>query len=124
MSHRGTLLLNHDRVQLTRLPFGIAIAVSLVVLFTPESGVPSAPPGTDKLVHFLLFAALMITGRIAGFTAVALLSGLVCYAAISEVLQSVLPLGRSGDITDALVDTAGIAIAGALFALWRRRRSP
>lgn len=90
------------------------------MLFTPESGVPSAPPGTDKAVHFTLFAALAITGRIAGARTAWLLPALAGYAALSEVLQGVLPLGRSCELLDGLVDVAG-ALAG--LAIGRRVRA-
>ena len=80
------------------LPFGLAVLLSLVVLFLPASGVPSSPPGTDKVVHLLLFAVLAVTARTAGWRAAPVLAGLLGYAALSEVLQALLPLGRSGDV--------------------------
>ena len=95
----------------------IALLVSVIVLFTPESGVPTAPPGTDKVVHFTLFAALASTGRIAGWRTASLLPALVAYAALSELLQGVLPLGRSCDLLDGVVDVAGALIGWAVFAL-------
>jgi len=109
-------VLNHYRAQLARGAFGAVVLISFAVLFTPESGVPAAPPGTDKVVHFALFAALAGTGLGARIRRVPLAAGLVCYAALSEVLQGVLPLGRSGDVLDALVDVAGIAAGFAVVA--------
>ncbi|NYI83452.1 VanZ family protein [Saccharopolyspora hordei] len=105
----------------------IAVAVSLLVLFMPASGVPTAPPGTDKVVHAALFAALALTGRTAGIPAVTLLPALAGYAAVSEVLQGLLPIGRSCDVVDGLVDVAGAAIGWAVVALTRKvsgRSSP
>ncbi|MGW4115760.1 VanZ family protein [Actinosynnema sp. NPDC004786] len=94
------------------LPFVVAALLSVIVLFTPASGVPSAPPGTDKVVHFLLFALLTATGHYAGLPLNRLAAGLAGYAAVSEVLQWLITaLGRSGDLLDALVDLAGIALA-------------
>lgn len=120
-------MLNHYRARLSRGAFGAVFAISLFVLFTPESGVPAAPPGTDKVVHLVLFAALGITGCGARIPRLPLAAGLVCYAGLSEVLQGVLPLGRSGDVLDALVDVlgaaAGLAIAGALRPGRRDRRT-
>jgi VanZ family protein len=112
------LLLDHYRTQLLRLPFVMSLLVSSVILFTPESGVPTAPPGTDKLVHFALFAALAATGSIAGLRTGRLLAGLVVYAGLSELLQGALPIGRSCDPVDALVDCAG-ALAGWAALAWR-----
>lgn len=103
-------MLDPYRAHWVRVPFVIATAVSLVILFTPASGVPTAPPGTDELVHFLLFAVLAITGRLARVPAGPLLVGLVCYAGVSEILQAVLPLGRSGDVGDAVVDVLGLVV--------------
>ncbi|MGP4020206.1 VanZ family protein [Saccharopolyspora sp. 5N708] len=114
-------MLDHYRTQLARAPFVISGLASLVILFTPESGVPTAPPGTDKVVHFALFAALASTGRIAGCQTSRLLPALVGYAAASEVLQGLLPLGRSCELADALVDVAGVAASWAIIAAVRRR---
>jgi VanZ family protein len=106
------------------LPFVIAALLSVVVLFTPESGVPTAPPGTDKVVHTLLFALLAFTGLYAKISRILL--WLVLYAGISEVLQYLItPLHRSGDVLDALVDVAGIGLGWAIAAAIRsRRRGP
>ncbi|MBK0867230.1 MULTISPECIES: VanZ family protein [unclassified Saccharopolyspora] len=111
--------------RLAHCAFGAVFAISLLVLFTPESGVPSAPPGTDKLVHLVLFAALAISGfRI---PQIPLLIGLICYAGLSEVVQGLLPLGRSGDVLDALVDVlgvvAGFAFTAAVRTVRRGRRT-
>jgi VanZ family protein len=102
------------------LPFVVAALLSVIVLFTPESGVPSSPPGTDKVVHCLLFALLAFTGLPAVGRRVLL--GLVGYAALSEVLQAlIVPLHRSGDVLDALTDVVGIGLGWAVFTLLARR---
>lgn len=93
---------------LRSLPFVTTALVSLVVLFTPDSGVPTAPPGTDKVVHVALFGALALTGRWAGVRVRALLPVLACYAVGSEPLQGTLPIGRSTDAMDALADLLGV----------------
>lgn len=103
-------MLNHSRPRPGQLLFGAVVGVSLIVLFTPESGVPSAPAGTDKVVHLVLFAALAWSGRLARLPLLPLAAGLVAYAGLSEVLQAVLPLGRSGDVLDALVDVLGASL--------------
>jgi VanZ family protein len=106
------------------LPFVIAASLSVVVLFTPKSGVPSSPPGTDKVVHTLLFALLAFTGLYAKIPRVLL--WLVLYAGVSEVLQQLItPLHRSGDVLDALVDVLGIGLGWAIASAVRsRRRGP
>jgi hypothetical protein len=94
----------------SRLAFAVTVAVSLVVLFSPGSTVPSGLPIDDKVVHAGLFAVLALTGSLAGVPPVPLAAGLVVYAGASEVLQTVLPIDRDGDWRDALADTAGVAV--------------
>ena len=93
--------------------FAGALALSLVVLFTPGSGVPSSPPGTDKAVHLVLFAVLALTGRAAGVPTALLATALAAYAGVSEVLQTLPVLGRSGSVVDLAADLIGIG-AGLL----------
>ncbi|PRY42402.1 VanZ family protein [Umezawaea tangerina] len=103
------------------------MSLSVIVLFTPESGVPSSPPGTDKVVHCLLFALLAVTGlrAAAGWPRPRwVLLALVGYAGLSEVLQALItPLHRSGDVLDALTDVVGIALGWGVGALVARRLS-
>jgi hypothetical protein len=101
--------------------FGATIALSLVILFMPESGVPTAPPGTDKVVHVLLFAALAVTGALAGVPARWLAAALLGYAVGSEVIQASPLLGRTASAADVVADSLGIAI-GLFVARWVRRR--
>lgn len=95
---------------LARGAFAVAVLVSLAVLFTPASGVPSAPPGVDKLVHLALFAALAVTGRWAGVRRGLLAALLALYAAVSELLQSLDVLNRSTSVADWLADVAGVLL--------------
>lgn len=104
------------RSALARRAFAVAVLISAFVFFLPASGVPIAPPGVDKLVHGSVFALLALTGRWAGVGLPALGAGLLAYAVGSEVLQGVLPLGRSASAGDALADVLG-AVLGLL--LWR-----
>jgi VanZ family protein len=100
------------------VPFAATVLVSLVVLFAPQSATPSTlPPGVDNAIHLGLFTALAWTGRRAGRPVVGLAIGLVAYAAGSEVLQGALPIGRSPDPLDAVVDTVGIAL-GLVVVRW------
>jgi VanZ family protein len=88
--------------------FAAVLALSLVVLFSPGSDVPSGLPVSDKVVHFSLFLALAVTGRGAAVPAVPLAVALIAYAGVSEVLQTVLPIDRDGDLRDGLADTLGV----------------
>lgn len=109
---------------LTRtVPLVVVFVISLVMLFSPASTVPTDPPVSDKVVHGLLFAALAaasLLARIPWWTTILWLAG---YAVISEVLQAALPIGRSGDLADVLADLIGAAVATAIGAAWLVWRS-
>jgi VanZ family protein len=102
--------------------FGLAVLVSLYVLFVPSEGVPAAPAGVDKLVHLALFALLGATGRWARIPPLPLVLGLAGYAVLSEVLQGLLPIDRDAEILDAVADCVGVSVGVALHALVTRPR--
>jgi len=110
----------HRRVW--RAAFAAVVALSLVMLFSPTTG-PSGISVSDKLIHFLLFASLAVTGRLAGVPVVQLGIGLAGYAGASELLQSALPIERDGDVRDALADVLGVASGLVLVSLATRRRA-
>ncbi len=103
------------------MPFALVVVLSLVVLFSPASEVPSGIQINDKVVHASLFLALAATGIVARLPVRALALGLVLYAGASEVLQAVLPIDRDGSVWDALADVLGVAL-GLTAALVVRRR--
>ena len=107
---------------LARGTFAVVVLVSLAVLFAPQSDVPSAPPGVDKLVHLVLFAALAVSGRWAGIGRGVLGALLVLYAAVSEVLQGITPLARSASVADWFADVLGVLLGLGLWGLLTRRR--
>ena len=107
---------------LSRGVFAVVVLVSLAVLFAPADDVPSAPPGVDKLVHLLLFAALAGSGRWAGARTGVLAVLLVAYAAVSEVVQGASALERSASVADWVADVVGV-LAGLLAWAWAARRS-
>ncbi|MGY1636329.1 VanZ family protein [Geodermatophilus sp. SYSU D00742] len=121
MSARHPALAVHGA--LSRGVFAVAVLVSLAVLFAPADDVPWAPPGVDKLVHLLLFAALALSGRWAGIRARVLGPLLVAYAAVSEVVQGLSPLERSASVADWVADVVGVG-AGLLLAAGLLRRTP
>ncbi|MFI8568988.1 VanZ family protein [Rhodococcus sp. NPDC078407] len=98
-----------------RIPLAVTLVVALIVLFTPASGVPSGFEHSDKIIHFVLFAALAYTSRLAEIGWVGTALWVLLFAALSEFLQAILPLGRSGSVIDALADAAGV-VAGLLAA--------
>ena len=107
---------------LSRGAFAVAVLVSLAVHFAPADDVPSSPPGVDKLVHLLLFAALAASGRWAGVRAAVLAGSLVVYAAVSEVVQGLSALERSASVADWVADVVGV-LAGLLAWAWAGRRT-
>jgi hypothetical protein len=109
---------------LARGVFAVAVLVSLAVLFAPSGSVPDAAPGVDKVVHGAVFLVLAATGRWAGVRGVVLAAGLAGYGAVSEVVQAVTPLSRSGSVADWLADLAGVALGlGAWVVGERLQRS-
>jgi len=92
------------------LPFTVAVLASLVVLFSPASVTPPTAPGVDKVVHLALFGVLTLTGAFGRLPRTRMGVGLVAYAVGSELLQGQLPIGRSSDPFDALVDVLGVVL--------------
>jgi hypothetical protein len=85
-------------------------ALSVVVLFSPSDGGVSPFPGSDKVVHLLLFAALAGTSRWRFGDRALSLAALAAYAIGSEVVQGVLMASRSGDPLDVVADLLGVGI--------------
>ncbi|HEX7740180.1 MAG TPA: VanZ family protein [Marmoricola sp.] len=99
-----------------RLPFAVAVLFSLFSFFTPDPDLPSVTEDIwDKAGHASIFAALALTGVLAAIAWRHLATGLFGYAVLTEVLQAVLPIHRSGDWHDVVADSVGI-IAGLLLA--------
>src|SRR5699024_7974371 len=100
------------RPTLHRAVFGAAVVVQLLVLYLPR--VPSTGgmqvPGSDKAMHALVFALVMLTGILAGLNAKWLAVILVAHAVLSEVVQYTLLPHRTGDPLDAVADLAGILL--------------
>ncbi len=96
-------------------PLALSMIAAVIILFTPASGVPSGFAHSDKIVHFLLFAALAYSSRVAAIGTIRTVAWTVAFAITSEILQAILPLGRSGSAFDALFDALGVA-AGLLVA--------
>lgn len=98
------------------VPVAVLVPISLAMLFSPGSTVPSGPENSDKVIHCLLFAALALATSIAGTRPVVAAPTLLVYAAASEILQETLPIHRSGDVRDFAADAVGVA-AGLAIAL-------
>ncbi len=103
------------RPQLARTVFALLLGVSLALFLTPGEDVPQTA-ADDKAVHALIFLALTVAGRWAGVPWRTLAIGLAAYAAVTEILQAVLPIHRDGDPRDVVADMVGIALG--LFLSW------
>jgi hypothetical protein len=108
---------------LARGAFAVVVLLSLAVLFAPGSQVPSAPAGVDKLVHGALFACLALSGRWAGIGRPVLGGLLVGYAAVSEVVQALTALQRTGSVADWLADVVGLLLGLAVWDVAARRQA-
>lgn len=98
------------------VPFALAVAVQLAVLYWPRAvGTPGALP-LDKVVHALVFGAVAWTGVRAGLRPGPLVIVLLAHAVLSEAVQDTLLPGRSGDPRDAAADAVG-TLLGAWSAL-------
>jgi len=102
---------------------GVALAVQLVTLYSPEA--VGTPPiaGMDKVVHVLVFAAPALAALLAGISAPWALGILAVHAPFSELVQHVALSHRSGDVPDVVADLMGIALGWSAFLVWRRRQS-
>lgn len=104
--------------------FLVVLLVSLVLLFSPATPNSPDPPISDKVIHALIFLTLGVTALAARLGPWGLaLVGLAAYAAGSEVLQGVLPIGRDGSWGDLAADLVGLILAFGLVWLLAPRSS-
>lgn len=87
-------------------------------LLVPSEGEPFFV-GQDKVAHALLFGVPFALALLLGAWPVSL--GILLHAVLSEPLQGLLTSTRTPDAWDTLADLVGIALAGALVMLVRRR---
>ena len=104
------------------IPLTIIVTLTLsVAMLWPMDQPPPAPEGTDKLVHFIAFAALAFplarTGRLG---LVAVFIGASAFGGLIELIQPAF--NRSADIGDWVADTIGVAIGIGCGLLYRRLR--
>ena len=111
-----------ERRGVARGTFAAVVLASVVVLFTPASGVPVALPGLDKVVHAVLFLCLAVSGRWAGAGRGVLGGALLVYAAVSEVVQGLGTLGRTASVADWLADVGGLLLGLLMWEMVVHRR--
>ena len=95
----------------------VTTALTIAMLW-PLEAPPPAPEGSDKLVHFIAFAALAFplarTGR---FGVIPVLIGASAFGAIIELIQPTF--NRSAELSDWVADTLGALIGIGLGLVYR-----
>lgn len=98
--------------------------LALVVWGSLKRLEPSAAGHLDKVQHFAAYATLTALGfAAAGRRSWPLLAGVAALGAGVEVLQALLPTGRTGSVLDALANTAGALAAWMVWTAGVRLRS-
>ena len=69
----------------------LAVAVQLVVLYSPEGGGPAPFPQADKVVHLLVFLVPVALAVVAGFRRRVVVAVFAAQAVLSEVVQATSP---------------------------------
>ena len=104
------------------IPLTIIVTLTLsVAMLWPLEAPPPAPVGSDKLVHFIAFAALAFplarTGR---FGLLPVFVGASAFGGAIELIQP--SFNRSADVNDWIADVVGVIIGIGLGLLYRRLR--
>ena len=104
------------------IPLTIIVTLTLTVaMLWPLEAPPPAPEGSDKLVHFVAFAALAFplarTGRIG------LLPVFIGASAFGGAIELIQPsFNRSADVNDWVADVVGVALGIGFGLLYRGLR--
>jgi VanZ family protein len=104
------------------IPLTIVVTLTLTVaMLWPMEAPPPAPKGSDKLVHFVAFAALAFplarTGRFG------LLPVFISASAFGGVIELIQPsFNRSADFNDWVADIVGVTLGIGCGLLYRRLR--
>jgi hypothetical protein len=104
------------------LALGVALAIQLIVVYSPQGVGGPRIAGLDKVVHVLVFAAPALAALMAGISAAWALGILAVHAPVSELIQHFALPHRSGDVMDVMADFAGVALGGLAFLVWSRRQ--
>ena len=79
-------------------------------------------PGVDKLLHFSIFIFLgwCFKGAFPSLSFTPYILYGVIYAAVTEILQEIMHLGRSMEIFDFVVDVLGLLVANYSFTFFSK----
>lgn len=106
---------------LWRLAFGVALAVQLIAVYSPQGLSGPGITGLDKVVHLSIFFAPALALLMMGIRARWALGILALHAPVSELIQHFWLPERSGDVFDALADLSGVGIGWVAYVVWDRR---
>lgn len=119
------------------LPSIIWTAVILVLTLLPGNYIPRVGSfwnlfSPDKLIHIFLFSVLALLlfsgffkqypGRNQRYITGMVLAFSILLAVLTELLQAMLPLGRSGNVYDTIADFAGISMGWLIFFQYRKKK--
>ena len=103
------------------IPLTLIVTLTLTVAMLWPLEAPPAPEGSDKLVHFIAFAALAFplarTGR---FGLLPVFIGASAFGGAIELIQP--SVNRSADINDWVTDILGVVLGIGCGFLYRRLR--
>ena len=104
------------------IPLTVIVTLTLTVaMLWPLEAPPPAPEGSDKLVHFIAFAALAFplarTGR---FGLLPVFIGASAFGGAIELIQP--SFNRGADFSDWIADIIGVALGIGCGLLYRRIR--
>jgi hypothetical protein len=101
--------------------FVASVLLHLGALYWPRIDVGSAPEGSDKLTHVVLFAVPVVAAALALRRPWVVIALLAVHAPVSEWLQSAVLSDRVGDLRDAAADLVGVVLGAAAGLVLRRR---
>ena len=98
----------------------VTLALTVAMLWPLEEP-PPAPEGSDKLVHFIAFAALAFPLAYTG--SFGLLPVFITASAYGGAIELIQPsFNRSADINDWIADVLGVVLGIGFSLLYRRVR--
>jgi len=99
----------------------IVTTVLTVAMLWPLEAPPSAPEGSDKLVHFIAFAALAFSlARTGRYGLLPVFVGASAFGGAIELIQP--SFNRSADVNDWVADMVGVILGIGFGLLYRRLR--